>query len=506
MTKPVSGHKGYLLRDLLSGFVTNEILPEHVLLSGICLDSRVLKEGDVFIALTGTQQNGARFVHEALQKGAVAILHEGTVTDRDFYDMNVNSVPRICIPQLRRLVGEIASRFYSNPSSHMKVAGVTGTDGKTSVSHFIAQALDFSAQTCGLIGTLGNGIYGNLRESTHTTPNPIMLQELLAQLRLHAKYISMEVSSHALDQERVSGVRFDTAVFTNFSRDHLDYHGNMESYWNAKRRLFFTQGLRCAVINISDNKGLSLLSELPNGVYKIAYGIDTPLPANCSDWVIGRNLKLCVDGFELILSIPEGEFNIRCGLLGRFNALNVLAVIAVLRTWGIERTTILNAVSCLTGVPGRMEFFRSAGKPNVVVDYAHTPEALRTVLSALREHAQGKVWCIFGCGGDRDKGKRSMMGEVAEQLADYLILTNDNSRNEDPTKIIANIMQGIRNHENVCTMHDREEAIRFAVTSASLQDVVLVAGKGHEEYQIIGSKKTAYSDRVVVRNLLVSPP
>lgn len=501
MINVAAERKTYPLKELLSGFVDVETVPEGVELSGLCLNSRQLEKNDVFIALMGTQLDGGQFVHEAIQKGAVAILHESPANDFILQDAELQRIPLIHIPQLRKLTGEIASRFYGTPSHYMKIVGVTGTDGKTSVSHFIAQALSLSGHGCGVIGTLGNGIYGALSESTHTTPDAIQVHRLLAKF-LPVDHVSMEVSSHALDQERVAGVKFDTAVFTNLSRDHLDYHGSMESYWNAKRRLFFKKDLRCAIININDKTGRQFFSELQTNVHKVAYGYETPIPENCTDWVIGHKLELSQDGFGLSIETPENLSRINCHLLGRFNALNVLAAIATLRVLGISTAVALNAISRLTGVAGRMEFFRSTKKPDIVIDYAHTPEALRTVLNALREHTTGKVWCVFGCGGDRDKGKRSMMGEVAEQLADHVILTNDNPRSEDPKKIIANIMQGIHGHENVCSILDREEAIRFAVDSASLKDKVLVAGKGHETYQVIGDKKVPYSDKTVVTCLL----
>ena len=353
-----------------------------------------------------------------------------------------------------------------------------------------------------MIGTLGNGLYGDIKPGTHTTPLAIPLHGLIDELHdAGATRLVMEVSSHGLEQNRVGGVQFDLALFTNLSRDHLDYHGDMESYANAKRQLFQIEGLQYAVINADDAFGQTLLKEIPDAVSVVAYSLSGKALQGVST-VCATQVTLDKNGITMQVDTPWGSGELCSSLLGRFNAENLLATLACLLVMGLKLDDVLERLAQIRTVPGRMERIEGKKGPTVIVDYAHTPDALEHVLKAAREHCEGKLWCVFGCGGDRDQGKRSLMGEVAAMLSDNVIVTDDNPRHEDPKKIVNGILSGMDKREHVSVEHDRAMAIRSAIEKADKNDLVLIAGKGHEDYQLIRDEKKPFSDRDYVKVLL----
>ena len=402
-------------------------------------------------------------------------------------------------------VGEIAARFHGNPTRELRVVGITGTNGKSSCCHYIAQALDSEEEPCGVVGTLGYGRLGALRAGGHTTPDAVTLQALFAEmLAAGVRRVVMEVSSHALSQGRVNGVEFDVAVFTNLTHDHLDYHGDITNYARAKRQLFFAPRLRTAVINGDDDYGRKLLASLPEGVaavcFSIAGGCDK---ADAQHVVKGEVLRVDRDGLAMRVDSPWGSGSLHTELLGRFNASNLLASVASLCQLEVPFSVAVERLAQVTSVPGRMEHFGGAARrPLVVVDYAHTPDALLQVLETLRELCAHELWCVFGCGGDRDRQKRAKMGAIAERIADHVIVTDDNPRHEDPQAIIAQILSGLARPEAALVISDRALAIRTAVSRAAADDVVVIAGKGHEDYQQIGDRRIPFSDREQVSAVL----
>jgi len=491
------------LADLLAGIAAVEPEADRPV-AGLALDSRRVEPGWVFLALAGTRTHGLEHAEAAIAAGAVAVLWqaEGQAAPIALNwrpGPGGNKVPLLAIPGLSSLVGVIADRFYGQPSRALFTVGVTGTNGKTSVSHFLAQALSGDTP-CGVIGTLGNGLYGHLAETRHTTPDAITTHALLAQMRAEgAAAAVLEVSSHGLEQGRVGGVVFDSAVFTNLSHEHLDYHGDMAAYGRAKRRLFEMPGLGTAVINADDAFGRELLAGLASGVEAVSYGLGSqgPVPT-----LLGRELRLDLEGLRLHVRSPWGEGELVSSLLGRFNAANLLAVLGVLLAHGMALDTALARLAGVTTVPGRMERFGGGERPLLVVDYAHTPDALEQVLTALREHTEGSLWCVFGCGGERDRAKRPAMGRAAERLADFLVLTDDNPRGEDPWDIVSHIQAGMSRPDAAYVERDRAAAIERAFALAGPGDVVLVAGKGHEDYQEVGAERRPFSDVEQVCRLL----
>ncbi len=484
------------LQELLSGMVDEPIA--DIAVTGLALDSRKVAHGDLFVALPGTQADGYQFIDAAIRAGAVAVLVDTSVIKPD---QSEPLVPCLPIAELTQKLGLIAARFYGFPSTQLFVVGVTGTNGKTSCSHFIAQALNSDTAPAAVVGTLGNGVIDSLEQATHTTPDAITLQAMLrAFVDAGVKSVVMEVSSHGLEQERVSGVEFDQALFTNLSRDHLDYHVDMDAYGRAKARLFAMPGLAYAVINGDDAFGRELLLSLSAHIEPVVYSqSDSQFEQKT---VRGDCVSQGRDGLLIDVRTPWGDGRIHTSLLGRFNVSNLLAVLSILLLSGMGFDTALQKLSQLKTVPGRVERFGGeAGQPLVVVDYAHTPDALEQVLSTLREHCAAQLWCVFGCGGDRDQGKRALMGEIASRLADQIVLTDDSPRHEDPSLIINNIVSGIQ-ADNVVVMRDRAAAIHHAVTQAAANDVVLVAGKGHEEYQQVGDRRIPFSDSQQVQRAL----
>ena len=480
----------YTLVDLLPQLAGTELASLSI--SGICQDSRKVKPGDLFFARDGVNHKGIDFVCSAAAEGAVAAI----VDDAELAvagSINV-AIPLIGVADVAATIGEVASRFYGEPSLHMRVVGVTGTNGKTSCAHYIAQLLNFCGETCGLIGTVGNGLLGQLSDSTHTTPDAIGVHQLLADFRQQgATAVVMEVSSHALDQQRVSGVHFDAAGFTNLSRDHLDYHGDMASYGAAKARLFTDLAIEHQVINADDVFGATLLAH-EDGQRRVGFG------ESASAAVRATEVKLSA-GISAKITTAQGTFTLDTGLIGRFNLSNLLLAIAITENMGYPQDRIERGLRQLNAVAGRMQLV-SRKPPLVVVDYAHTPDALEKALEALRSYCDGELWCVFGCGGDRDKGKRAQMAQVAERMAERVMVTSDNPRTEDPQQIIDMIMMGFSDTAQVVCEADRQLAIEQAVAALKPEDVLLIAGKGHENYQDIQGVKRPFDDLAVARDAL----
>lgn len=476
--------------------------PLDRVVNGIQIDSRRVQPGHLFLACNGLQHRGRDFIVDALARGAAAVAYEAEPGEPPLPALSTGGVPQVAVAALAQRAGGIAERFYGEPSRDLFMIGVTGTNGKTSCSHYLAQALHDTQQPCGVIGTVGNGLLGDLHAGTHTTPDAVSLHALLAELRDNgATRVAMEVSSHALDQGRVNAVAFDVAVFTNLTRDHLDYHGDMASYGAAKRKLFQLAGLRHAVINGDDAFGRALLASLPAEVAAVSYGRSDAV-ATAIPHVRAHAVESHDDGLRMAVTSPWGDGEAELPLLGEFNASNVLAVLATLLAMGFDFHDALRRLGRLQPVTGRMQRFGGGTAPLVVVDYAHTPDALEHALGALRAHTRGRLWCVFGCGGDRDRGKRPLMGAVAARLADCVVVTDDNPRGEDPAHITDEIMRGVGGKADVAVIHDRAAAIAHALAHAAVADVVLIAGKGHETYQQIGTQFLPFSDQAVVQRLL----
>jgi UDP-N-acetylmuramoyl-L-alanyl-D-glutamate--2,6-diaminopimelate ligase len=464
-------------------------------LADLTADSRAVKMGSIFVAYPGTAQDGRKFIADAVAKGAAAVIWER----QGFRWDDALDVPNIGVENLRSRISEIAGHIYGNPSEALWMAGVTGTNGKTSVSQWIAAALDGLGRRSAVVGTLGNGLVGERVEGRNTTPDPIVLQRLLSDyLRRGARAVAMEVSSHGLDQGRVAGVKYDLAIFTNLTRDHLDYHGTMDRYAEAKYRLFGSPGLTHAVVNVDDEYGATLARRLAGGPLDVlTYGSSPEAQLRATD------VRLSEAGVAFRVEGRWGEGEVHAGVLGAFNVSNLLAVLGALRAAGVEFEQAVGAVSALAPVPGRLERVGGGTKPLVVIDYAHTPDALEKALLALKPAVAdgGRLVCVFGCGGDRDAGKRPLMGAAAARLADQLIVTSDNPRGEEPMSIIGQVLEGIPTGRAEA-IEDRQVAIFSAVHHARPGDVVLLAGKGHETYQEICGVRHPFNDREVAADAL----
>lgn len=488
------------LEDILGAWAEGAI--PDLMVSGLAVDSRLVNPGDLFLAARGVAGHGLEYAADAVERGAVAIAWEPTPNLEELGNMKL---PLIRVPTLNEKLGEIASQFYGNPTAQLHVIGVTGTNGKTSVAHFLAQAISSGSEPCGLIGTLGLGIYGRTRRSTNTTPGALDNQKVFAEIAgAGAHYGVLEVSSHALHQSRTKGVKFATAVFTNLSHDHLDYHGSMDKYSAAKKILFDRPELQHRIINVDDEVGRAWVAEYKGRPGLFTYSVAEGNPHSAGVWAEGMISGPM--GIRFKLHTPWGSAQLEARVLGSFNVQNLLAAASVLGANGWAVDEIASRLCEVSPVPGRMEAFRVAGRAGVVVDYAHTPDALEQALITLRSHVSGKLICVFGCGGDRDIDKRPVMGAVAEKYADLAIITDDNPRYEQPAKIAQDIQYGLKAADRVPVIHDRAEAIRSALEFAEAKDCVLVAGKGHEEYQLIGGERFRFSDRQQVQRLLVGEP
>jgi UDP-N-acetylmuramoyl-L-alanyl-D-glutamate--2,6-diaminopimelate ligase len=481
--------------ELLAGIAAPSANDDDVVVRGLTLDSRKVRAGDAFIALQGTVTHGFTFAPTVWAHGASVIFAEAPAPAvlKDDQDK-----PVIWIEHLRNQVGEIAARFFGRPSAALHMIGVTGTNGKTSIVQLLASALALLGQRTATIGTLGSGLVGAIKAGERTTPDAVTLQALLAEFRdTGATHIAMEVSSHAIDQGRVNAVDFEVAVFTNLTRDHLDYHGTMQAYGAAKAELFAWPQLRSAVINTDDAFGRELVAGLNANTSCMRYAID-----DASAEIRAGDLRSSGAGLEFALTTPWGTDTVSSPLLGRFNVYNLLAVAACLGTLGFTFTQIHAALTQLQPVAGRMNRLGGDSAPLVVIDYAHTPDALEQALTSLRGHCAGRLICVFGCGGERDQGKRPQMGAIAERLADSVIVTDDNPRGEDGDIIVTQIMRGFANPAIVRVERDRAVAIGLALNEARAGDVVLIAGKGHEPYQEIRGVKQPFDDLEVARRAL----
>lgn len=524
MTKPLQ--QSVALKKIIKPIISEQLWKDYPQLAGIevnglQLDSRQIKAGEMFVAYPGHATDGREYIQQAVDSGASVVLFEldgsETILKTLLNDnqqvaasaktlsgvYNYKEAVLIPVKNLSQNVSLIAARFYGNPTKKMSVIGVTGTNGKTSCAYLLAQALEFLQYPTLMLSTVGNGNPTDLKATENTTPDAIAIQRLAAEYLQQKNYhMTMEVSSHGLVQSRVAGVAYKVAIFTNLSQDHLDYHGDMESYFQAKRQLFISENLQVAVINADDEYGRRLLADDQIVCRKIAYSCKEKNDSlNISDWVVAQNQMFNMKGIQAELHTPWGTSKLRSELLGHFNLSNLLAVASALGFLFGDINKWIVALNAAKAVPGRMQSFTKAGKATVVVDYAHTPDALDKTLSSLREHCDGDLWCIFGCGGDRDNTKRPLMGSVAEQKASYVIITDDNPRTENANAIVDMIRQGMSN-KDAEYIQKRKDAIKFALTNSAANDMILVAGKGHEDYQQIGTKKIHYSDLETVADLM----
>jgi UDP-N-acetylmuramoyl-L-alanyl-D-glutamate--2,6-diaminopimelate ligase len=481
------------LNRLFEGIAT---LPDSgVEISDLTLDSREASAGSLFLALRGQRAHGLEYAAQAAERGACAVLWEpggGALPP-----VLPAAVFSAAVPNLPELLGRLSDRFFGAPSARLRVAGITGTNGKTTCAHLAAQCFEHLGEPAAYMGTLGWGRPGALARANLTTADVVSVHRRLAALEAQGvRSVAMEVSSHALDQDRVAGVRFDTAAFTNLTRDHLDYHLTMQAYGEAKARLFAADHLRHGVVHAGDEFGRELLRR-GGGVPLTAVWIGEWDGAGSARHTLhAATVVLGPHGIAMRLRGSFGEADSHARLIGRFNAENALVVLGCLLVAGIALPDAVAALARCRAPAGRMEIIESprADKPAAVIDYAHTPDALGNALGALREHCRGDLWCVFGCGGDRDRGKRRLMGAVADALADQLIVTDDNPRTEDPAAITAEILCGIRQHA-VRVIHDRAAAIATALAEARAADLVLIAGKGHEDHQVYGESRRPFSDR-----------
>lgn len=485
------------MKRLLSFFPLLDNI-EQIKLQQITLDSRQVKQGDLFVALKGHQVDGRKFIAKALEQGAALVLAEADegIQAVEFSESFANNKVLV-VPNLPKLLSKIAGAFYANPAQKLVLVGITGTNGKTTTAQLLAQWINLLGGKSAVMGTIGNGLYGQVQEAVNTTGSAIEIQHNLATfVELGADFCAMEVSSHGLAQYRAEDLDFDVAMFTNLSRDHLDYHNTMEEYAKAKFRLFSELKTKAQIINADDEIGHKWLAELPNAI-----AVSTkPNFTSRHKFVKANNIKFTLRGVTIGFESSWGNGELTCRLIGAFNVNNLLTAFAGLLTLGFNINELIKTAPQLVGVAGRMECITTPDKPMVIVDYAHTPDALEKALEAARLHCEGELYCIFGCGGDRDSGKRPLMAAIAEKLADKVIATDDNPRTENNRNIMADIVKGFTKPQQI--IHNREEAIKTAISQANAKDVILIAGKGHEDYQIIGTEKLHFSDQETAKKYL----
>jgi UDP-N-acetylmuramoyl-L-alanyl-D-glutamate--2,6-diaminopimelate ligase len=469
------------LSELLTGLAKPA---RDVVLTDLCLDSRHCRPGSLFVAVRGDQGHGLDYLDQAISAGAVAVIHDGEQSAADC------SVPSLAVPDLHEHLPLLAARFFG-PVEDMDLVAVTGTNGKTSVAWLLAQALDAA-----MLGTLGVGRPGAERQGTHTTPDVLSVYRELAGLKAEGhRCVVLEASSHALDQQRLAGLSFSSVIFTGLGHDHLDYHVSLEAYFEAKSRLFTEYRSDRQIINLDDPHGRALSEKIAASGGVLTYSLKNRSEATAR--LTARRVDLA--GIEAQVELPDGDQLLTCPLIGRVNLHNLAIVALELRARGLSGADIQARVSRLQPVPGRTQVISGGNGISAVIDYAHTPDALEFVLTSLRDLSAGQLWCVFGCGGDRDKAKRPMMGRIAESLADRVILTDDNPRGEDGTAIVREIQGGMRHPERSRVIRDRSSAIRTALREAQPGDLVLIAGKGHETTQWIGTQPHPHSDLAVVR-------
>ena len=485
------------LNEVLS-ILDEPLQPMDQPVTDMTLDSRRIVGGELFIAIPGLSSDGRDFIADACRRGASAVLAEAA----DDYPLPLSCMdaPVISVKDLQSQMGVLANRYYRQPSEAVKVLGVTATNGKTSCCWFISQMMEKLDTPCALMGTVGQGMPGHLSSSLNTTGDVLSTHRFIAGLvEQNVPALAMEVSSHGLDQGRVEGVTFEVAVFTHISRDHLDYHGSLEAYSQAKAKLFSHCHYQHAVIGKDDAFSGLMLAACPDPSKVITWSLE-----DSSADVYASAIEVLPQGLKACVHTPWGEGVLQTPLLGRFNLENLLAVIAALGVQGFDLPSILAQVPTLSTVPGRMQRFGGGDQPLVLVDYAHTPDAIRSVLSALREHGAARLGCIYGCGGDRDRGKRPLMTQAALEGADFAVLTSDNPRSEAPEAIIADALEGVDTKEQgrIRVEVDRGEAITSAIASAQAGDILVVAGKGHEDYQEIQGHRYHFDDSEQVEKAL----
>lgn len=486
------------LRDLLAPWVNDAPQTE---LKDMTLDSRTAAAGDLFVAISGHTSDGRHYIPQAIAQGVSAVVAEAQGQAEHGSVSVQHGVPVVYLQNLNLLLSEIAGRFYQQPGAALRLAGVTGTNGKTTTTQLLAQWSQMLGETSAVMGTVGNGLLNHVVPAENTTGSAVQVQQILHDLvQQGATFAAMEVSSHGLVQHRVAALPFAAAAFTNLSRDHLDYHGDMQNYEDAKWQLFSTHNSEQKIINADDSVGQRWLAKLPDAV---AVSMENKLPADWKGrWLSAGNVSYHDKGARVELDSSWGKGTLESRLMGAFNVSNLLVALGTLLSLGYSFDELLQTAPQLQPVCGRMEVFHAPGRPTVVVDYAHTPDALEKALAAARLHCTGQLWCVFGCGGDRDKGKRPLMGGIAEQYADRVVVTDDNPRSEDPHAIITDILSGLLDAGRALAIPGRAEAVTSAIMQATENDVVLIAGKGHEDYQLVGNQRFDYSDRVTAARLL----
>lgn len=492
------------LNKLLVNFA-DTAQPYNIEICGLANDNRKVKPGYLFFACHGLSVHGKHFIEAAISAGAVAIVLEtDSLKEAQSISEKYDSIPVVAITELSEKLGAIASRFYGEPSKHLSVVGITGTNGKTSCAHLLAQCLHSDEHACGVLGTLGAGIWGDVHTIQHTTPDALELQHWLYKMQQQAAaYVAMEVSSHGLDQGRVNACQFDVAVFTNLTRDHLDYHGDIQSYGNSKLKLFMRPELTKVVVNLDDPYTNTIINNLSSNLEVVGITLDPNKKVEGIKVINASNVCIEQNGLGFDVSSPWGNAHLQSQLLGKFNVSNLLTVIAVALLLDFPLQVVIDKLKTAHAPAGRLESFCTDESPLVVIDYAHTPDALEKVLLTLQEYARGRLFVLFGCGGDRDRGKRAEMGAIAEKIADVIWLTDDNPRTEKPQVIIEDILSGIKKPDLVTVNTDRKVAIEGIISATtSSDDIVLIAGKGHENYQIIGEKRFDFSDREIVTQIL----
>jgi UDP-N-acetylmuramoyl-L-alanyl-D-glutamate--2,6-diaminopimelate ligase len=490
--------EGVTVTKLFQMMYGQKVMTQEVDIRSLHYDSRKIQQGDCFVALKGTDSDGHTYIQSAMNLGAKVIVVQDETVLPDPLCMH-QGVVKVVVPDTRKALALLAANYYDHPAKKMKIVGITGTNGKTTTSNLVKSVLEAGGEKVGLIGTIEYKIGDQVIPATHTTPESLELHELFARMvQSGCSSVSMEVSSHALHQYRVYGLEFDAAVFTNLTQDHLDYHITMENYFEAKKILFgYLKPSGCAVVNYDDRWGAQLLSSLQ--VKKLSYGL------NVSADIFAKEIKLNIQETKFVLSNGHGAFTVTSPLIGMFNIYNILAAYTAGRALGLPQEQILAGIGNLQRVRGRFERIVSPGGWTVIIDYAHTPDALgnclKTIRDVLPQKNRGRIITVFGAGGDRDKTKRPIMGRIAGEYSDLVIVTSDNPRTEKPEDIIDDVMQGITRNANVLREVDRQTAIERAIKGAQPGDFILIAGKGHEDYQIIGKEKKHFSDREIVEHL-----
>jgi UDP-N-acetylmuramoyl-L-alanyl-D-glutamate--2,6-diaminopimelate ligase len=466
-------------------------------------DSRLVKKGDIFVATIGHLSDGRDYIEKAIELGAELIIAQTDMANEHSQITKVKNAHVVYFYELTQHLFSLASLYYQQPSKKLVAIGITGTNGKTTTSQIVAQLLDNCGQSCAVIGTTGAGKLDALKPINNTTPGPTELNALFSNFVSNSiSHVAMEVSSHALDQHRINPSVIDIAVFTNLSRDHLDYHQTMEKYADAKFQMFTQSSQQIAIVNGDDETAKQWLVNWSTQQAVFVYGLAESIKNN-SYYLFASNIKHTSAGVEFLLETHEGCINVQSSLVGDFNISNVLASAAVLLSQKFTLTQIALSIAQLSPVIGRMETFTCDSKPTSIVDYAHTPDALENALVACREHCQGDLWVVFGCGGDRDNGKRALMGTIAEQYSDRVVVTNDNPRTEKPTLIASDILKGCKFPDKVEVILDRKQAVLNTLAKAKNNDTILFAGKGHEDYIVIGTEKIDYNERELIQSVYV---